>query len=197
MLINPLDYTIKELNKLKPAKGRILIAEPFMDDPNFKRSVVLLTEYNKEAIFGFMLNKLLELTLTDILPNFPKFDSPVFMGGPVQTDSLFYIHTQGENIEESQHIKGNLYWSGNFNQLQQMIINQQIFPNEIIFFLGYSGWDFEQLQGEIQQESWIISNIDSNLMKDIQNKGLWEKSLKKMGPKYAPLSNFPEDPTLN
>ena len=76
---NPLDYTISELNKLAPKKGRLLIAEPFMDDLYFKRSVVLLTEYNKDGAFGFMLNKPLDITINDTIEDFPPFDVPIFM----------------------------------------------------------------------------------------------------------------------
>lgn len=197
MLIDPLNYTISELNKLNPKKGRVLIAEPFMEDPYFKRSVVLLTEYNKDGAFGFMLNKPLDITVNDIMKDFPKFNAPVFMGGPVQPDNLFYIHTQGEVIEGSQHITGNLYWAGNFEQLKQLITSQKIFPNEIKFFIGYSGWDFTQLKNEIEDESWIISASDSKSLIESNQYDLWQSTLKNMGPKYAVLSNFPEDPSLN
>jgi putative transcriptional regulator len=196
MINNPLDYTIKSLNKLKPAKGKLLIAEPFMEDPYFKRSVVLLTEYNKNGAFGFVLNKPMDISVNEVLKDFPEFNAPVFMGGPVQTDSLFYIHNQGKVIEGSQQINKDLFWAGNFDQLKQMIIDQQIFPNEITFFIGYSGWDYHQLKNEIEDESWIISDVKSNLL-DYTSHKLWQSSLQKMGPKYAMLSNFPEDPILN
>ena len=84
---NPLDYTINSLNKLLPKKGRLLLAEPFMEDSYFKRAVVLLTEYNKEGAFGFILNKPLELTINKVIPEFPKFDSRIFTGGKVQPDN--------------------------------------------------------------------------------------------------------------
>ncbi len=197
MLLNPLDYSISKLNKLLPKKGRLLIAEPFMKDPNFKRSVILLTEHNNEGAFGFILNQPLELTVNDTLNDFPEFDAPVYMGGPVQPDSLFYIHTQGDNIEGSQHIIDDLYWAGNFDQLKQMITDQQIFPNEVKFFIGYSGWDNNQLNDEINSNSWVISNLNNFTLSDLNNDDLWKKSLKRMGPKHAPLSEFPEDPSLN
>lgn len=197
MTINPLDYTIKELNKLKPKKGRVLIAEPFMNDFYFKRSVVLLTEHNKSGSFGFILNKPLDITVNDALENFPKFDAPVYMGGPVQSDSLFYVHSQGNLIEDSMPIKNNLYWSGDFEQLKQLISDQQIFPHEIKFFIGYSGWDGEQLAQEIEDESWIISDINIKNITQFNNENLWKDVLQKMGPKYSLLSNFPEDPSLN
>ena len=195
-MTNPLDYTITELNKIKPKKGRLLIAEPFMEDTYFKRSVVLLTEYNKDGAFGFMLNKPLEIGINETMEDFPPFDAPIFMGGPVQSDNLFYIHTQGQAIDESLQISKNLYWSGNFDQLKQLVEDQQIFPHEIKFFIGYSGWDFKQLADEIKEESWIIADakLDINQLND---EDLWSNTLQKMGSKYSLLSNFPEDPSLN
>ena len=100
-MTNPLDYTITELNKLEPKKGRLLVAEPFMEDPNFKRSVILLTGYSQDGVFGFMLNKPIDLKINNLIKDFPTFNAPVYFGGPVQSDSLFYIHSQGEFIEES------------------------------------------------------------------------------------------------
>lgn len=196
-MTDPLDYTITELNKLNPKKGRLLIAEPFMDDSYFKRSVVLLTEHNENGSFGFMLNKPIDLKISDVMKDFPPFDAPIFMGGPVQPDSLFYIHTQGKFIEGSVKVCDNLYWSGNFDQLKQLIIDQLIFPNEIKFFIGYSGWDYQQLMDEIKDESWIISDVNSNDINELNDVDLWKKTLQKMGSKISLLSNFPEDPSLN
>lgn len=194
---NPLDYTITALNKLTAKKGRLLLAEPFMEDPYFKRSVVLLTEYNTDGAFGFILNKPLDLTINETIPDFPTFDAPVFMGGPVQNDSVFYIHTQGDFIEGSVKITEGLYWSGNFNQLKQLVQDQQIFPNEIKFFIGYAGWDYNQLAEEIENESWLITDLTSTAIKDLNATNLWKDTLQRMGKKHSLLANFPEDPSLN
>ena len=197
MEINPLNYTITELNKLSAKKGRLLIAEPFMNDLYFKRSVVLLTEHNAKGTFGFILNKPLDIYLNDVLQDFPPFESPVFMGGPVQPDTLFFIHTQGNIISESIQVKDNIYWSGNIEHLKQLIIDQQIFPNEVMFFIGYSGWDASQLKNEIKEESWIIAAPELKNINQLKNKDLWRKSLQKMSSKHSLLANFPEDPSLN
>ena len=197
MTINPLDYKIKELNKLKVKKGRLLFAEPFMDDPYFKRSVVLLSEYNTEGAFGFILNKPLDIKVHEAVKDFPEFDATVYMGGPVQTDTLFFIHSQGNYIPDSMPIGNDLYWSGNFEQLKLMINENQIFPNEIKFFIGYSGWDFDQLNNEIKEESWLISENKSNNIVDLNNDNLWQDALQKMGGQYALFANFPENPSLN
>jgi putative transcriptional regulator len=197
MSLNPLDYSVSMLNKLSLKQGRLLIAEPFMNDPYFKRSVVLLTEHKKEGTLGFILNQPLNININDTLKDFPVFDAPIFMGGPVQTDSLFYIHTQGEIITESEHIIDNLYWSGNFDQLKEMINNQQIFPHEVMFFVGYSGWDFKQINNEVKNNSWIISDLNNFSIADFQQQDFWRTALQKMGSKFSMLSNFPEDPSLN
>lgn len=197
MTINPLDYKIKELNKLKAKKGRLLFAEPFMDDPYFKRSVVLLTEYNKDGAFGFILNKPLELKVNDAIEGLPPFNAPIYMGGPVQTDNLFYIHSQGNHIEDSILIGNGLYWSGNFEQLKSMISENQIFPHEIKFFIGYSGWDYDQLQKEIKDDSWIISSNNCKKITDLNNENLWQDSLQNMGGQHSLFANFPENPSLN
>ena len=136
-------------------------------------------------------------TVNDLIKDFPTFDAPVFMGGPVQTDNLFYLHTQGDHIDESIKISDNLYWSGNFNQLKNMIKNNEIFPDEIKFFLGYSGWDHQQLTDELKEESWLISNIQTNHLKDLNETDLWHNTLQKISEKHAVLSNFPENTSLN
>lgn len=197
MSLNPLDYSVSMLNKLNLKQGRLLIAEPFMNDPYFKRSVVLLTEHKKEGSLGFILNQPLNITINDTLKDFLLFDAPIFMGGPVQTDSLFYIHTQGEIITESEHIIDNLYWSGNFDQLKEMINSQQIFPHEVMFFIGYSGWDFKQINNEVKNNSWIISDLNKFSIADFQQQDFWRTALQKMGSQFSMLSNFPEDPSLN
>lgn len=195
MLLNPLDYKIADLNKLSPEKGRLLVAEPFMSDPYFKRSVILLTAYDDKDVVGFILNKPLFTTLDKLFPseiNNDKF--PVFFGGPVDTTSLHFIHNLGTNLKDSKHIFGNLFWGGSIEQLKVMINNNEVAPTEIMFFSGYSGWSAKQMDDEIHQDSWIISNINTKIF---NRKNLWKEVLKKKGGKYAMLSQFPEDPSMN
>lgn len=197
MKSNPLNFSLSSLNKLAIEKGRLLVAEPFMIDPYFKRSVVLLTEHKPEGTLGFILNQPLNITVNDALRDFPVFESPVFMGGPVQTDSLFFIHTQGNIIEESEHVIDNIYWSGNFEALKTRITEQQIFPHEVMFFVGYSGWDSKQLMNEIKNNSWVIADGKGFSLNDFKSPHLWQNVLQKQGPKHAIIANFPEDPSLN
>lgn len=190
-----LDFT-----KFKPEQGKLLLSEPFSQDPNFKRTVVLLASYNEEGSVGFVLNRPMELRLEQIIDDFQSCDLPVWDGGPVQRDSLFYVHTLGDAIPDSIPIAGNLYWSGNFETVKALIKGKKIDENEIRLFIGYSGWSAQQLENEIQNNSWLVApattEVVMNAGKDSDEK-LWKDVIKSMGKDYSILANFPENPMWN
>jgi len=190
-----LDFT-----KFKPEQGKLLLSEPFSQDPNFKRSVVLLASYSEEGSLGFVLNRPMELRLEQILEDFPSSNFPIWDGGPVQRDSLFYVHTLGDTIPESIPIAKGLYWSGNFETVKALIKGNKIEEHELRLFIGYSGWSAQQLENEIQNNSWLVApaTVDTvmNAGKDTDEK-LWKEVLKSMGTEYSILANFPENPLWN
>ena len=167
-------------------------------DPFFKRTVVLLCEHNDEGSFGFVINRYLEVDLTEIIEDFPEFDGHVSIGGPVQRDNLFYLHTLGDKIEHSIHVKDGLSMGGDFDIIKSMIIAGKINPDQIRFFVGYSGWDSGQLDKEMEGNSWIVgeAKIPTIMSSEVSDK-VWSDTLKDMGKQYEILSNFPEDPSLN
>jgi putative transcriptional regulator len=180
-----------------PEKGKILISEPFLNDPNFKRSIVLLSEHNENGSIGFILNKPTKLRLNQVIDDFPDFDAPVYLGGPVQVNTLQFIHRVGELIEGSTEIADDLYWGGNFEILKLLIEADQVKPDDFRFFIGYSGWTDGQLEDELKINSWIVTstNID-NIFSEEPDK-LWREILKGMGKKFAILASFPENPSVN
>jgi len=186
-----------ESNSLKPTKGSLLISEPFFADPYFKRSVVLLIEHNEEGSLGFILNKPIDLQLNEALDEFPQFDAQVYFGGPVRRDNLYYIHTLGEKLKGSFKISNGLYWGGNFELLKLLIKNNEVKPDQIRFFVGYSGWDATQLDKEMSEKSWLVTKPTVHYVMSEHAETLWGDVLKDMGKQYAILANFPEDPSLN
>ena len=190
-----LDFT-----KFKPEQGKLLLSEPFSQDPNFKRTVVLLATHNEEGSVGFVLNRPMELKLEQIVEDFEKSDLPIWDGGPVQRDSLFYIHTLGDAIPESIHIAGDLFWSGNFETVKALIKGKKVSENEIRLFIGYSGWSAQQLENEIHSNSWLVApatiDLVMNAGKDTDEK-FWKEVIKGMGKDYSILANFPENPLWN
>lgn len=181
---------------VKPKQGIILISEPSLHDFYFRQSVILLAEHNKEGSFGIIINKPIETRLNEILKDFPDFDAPLFLGGPVKTDSLFYIHTM-EGIENSMKIMEGLYWGGDIETIREMITLHRITENDIRFFIGYAGWNPSQLAREIKEKSWILSqtNVDEIIRRNTSK--LWSTHLKNMGKDYAIWANFPPDPSFN
>ncbi|NJM17193.1 MAG: YqgE/AlgH family protein [Bacteroidales bacterium] len=92
-----------------PAKGKILISEPFLNDSYFKRSIVLLTEHSEDGAVGFVLNKPVSLKVNEIVRDFPYCSAPVSIGGPVSTNTVYYIHTLGDLIPESLPVTNKIF----------------------------------------------------------------------------------------
>lgn len=194
---NPFKRKISELNNVPPAKGKFLVSEPFMDDPYFKRSVVLLTEHNKEGSVGFILNQALDIKLSELIEDFPEHDFPVYLGGPVQPQNLFFLHSKGDLIPEAEQVCQDIYWSGNFNILKELIEQGLIQKEEIKFFLGYSGWDYGQLENELKTNSWFIQNSEPSIILNNSSEDLWKTVMTKAEKEVALMANFPENPNLN
>ncbi|WP_372773566.1 YqgE/AlgH family protein [Mangrovibacterium sp.] len=187
-----------ETNHVKPQKGRILVAEPFLSGSYFNRSVILLVAYSDKGAIGFILNKKVEYQIQEIVPDFPEFDAEVYIGGPVSTDSIYFIHSLGNEISGSIPIKENLYWGGDFEQLKSKIRLGTVQPGDVRFFMGYSGWDSGQLEEELQENSWLVSEIEEeNVMGVEQRKQFWLDNVRAIGGKYLIWENFPENPSLN
>jgi putative transcriptional regulator len=184
-------------NNLKPIKGRLLISEPFLVDYYFKRSVVLLAEHNEEGSFGLIINKPVNIVLSDVLKDFPDFNASVFLGGPVKTDSLYFIHTVGKEIENSLEITDGLFWGGDIEHVQELITIGKLQPKDIKFFVGYSGWVSKQLEGELARNSWLVSNTNAKQVMQSNPENLWKDTVKKLGGDYVYWTNFPTDPALN
>jgi putative transcriptional regulator len=175
-------------------KGDILLAQPFLKDPNFKRKVILVCEHNEEGSFGLVLNNRLDYKINDIL-EFPQFNADIYQGGPVSLDTLHFIHRYGELIEGAVRLKGNLFWSGNYDQVKMLAEQRLIDPSGIRFFVGYSGWGAGQLATEMEEKSWIVAkNFDKVLTPEME---LWKRVLYTLGGEYPLMANYPEDPILN
>ena len=101
--------------------GRVLISEPFLSDNYFRRSVVYLTEHSDTGSIGFVLNKALDMRISDVLDNFPSVEFPLSLGGPVNTNTVHYLHTLGDEIPESVHVKDGIFWGGNFDTMKTLV----------------------------------------------------------------------------
>jgi len=180
-----------------PTNGSLLIAEPFLGDSNFERSVVLVCEHNPDGTFGLVLNQIAQVRLNDVLTDEMYHDYPLYVGGPVQQNTLHYIHRLGHLLEDAIDLGSGLFWSGNFEQLRQLINAGTVKETDIRFFVGYSGWSEGQLEGELAQNAWIISHADADFIFDTPSDQFWRGMLRRMGGQYRVLSHYPVDPRLN
>lgn len=195
------DMEISELfvirNKIKPQAGRIIISEPLLHDGFFGRSVVLLTENNEKGSLGFILNKATGLAINSFVSECKTENFLVYVGGPVATNTLHFIHTLGNKIPKSRHIKDNLYWGGDFELVKRLINSETIQPRDIRFFVGYAGWSPNQLNDELKRNSWLISELNVNQIMFPDDENLWKNSVIQTDNHYKFWLNIPVNPNLN
>ena len=181
-----------------PKKGNLLVAEPSITgDLSFNRSVVLLADHNEEGSVGFILNKPLGYSIHDLIPEI-KASFKIYNGGPIEQDNLYFIHNIPQLIPNSIEISSGIYWGGDFESTKDLINEGKISRNNIRFFLGYSGWDAEQLLNELESNSWIIS--ENGLRNKIIGKSsadFWKEKIMEQGGDYLIWSNAPENPIYN
>ncbi len=192
-----LDIFKIKTNNIPPKKGRILIAEPFLHGDYFSRSVVFLVAYSEKGAVGFILNKRIDFLLQDVFIDFPNFKADVFLGGPVAPDSIFFIHKLGNLLPGSIKVLGNLSWGGDFDTLKKLIAEGMVQTTDIHFFLGYSGWDAGQLEGEIKENSWLVTDIEEKMVMQKNHNASWTEFVKMAGNRYTIWENYPENPTFN
>lgn len=186
-----------KLNKdLNVESGYLLVSEPFMPDPNFERSVVLICEHKGESgSFGLIMNKATDVNVGELI-DLESLQNQLFIGGPVEQNTLHFIH-KFHTLEGAILLKDDIYWGGNFEQLKVYANSGIIHDDNCRFFMGYSGWSKKQLENEVEKNAWIICKTDLHIIFEAEPEALWREILKAMGGKYKVFSNFPDDPRLN
>ncbi len=170
--------------------GLVLLAEPFMRDPNFTSAAVLLCEHTEQGSTGFILNRPLDISVRELLPDFPDFKAPVFLGGPVETDTLHFLHRYGHILNDAAEVIPGIYWGGDFGQLHALVEQELISPDGIRFFVGYSGWGEDQLRRELEQGSWIVADMHPNYLFKSRPTGLWKEIMRNKGDNYGVLAEM-------
>ena len=174
-------------------KGDLLISTPeSLGDYYFNRSIVMLTEVSDEEVVGFIINKELNYTLSDLDNKVLEKNIKIFSGGPVNQDNLYFIHKYPHLIDNSINFFNDLHWGGDFKKIIEMINKMKIDNSSIKFFSGYSGWTYNQLIGEVNNGSWVIVKNKANCIFIRVIKKMWGEKMKKMDEKFKIWSNAPE-----
>ncbi|MEX0821088.1 MAG: YqgE/AlgH family protein [Rhodothermales bacterium] len=177
--------------------GRLLIAPPVVQDPNFKRSVVLLCEHTPDGSFGLILNRPMGIRLAEVIELIGNREYALLQGGPVQTDTMHFLHTYGDDIPGHIPVREDVFWGGDFEIMKALIETGEISQRDVRFYLGYAGWGAGQLEHEAEEGGWIVADGDGRFVFDAEPERLWRTILRELGGEYAVLANFPEDPRLN
>lgn len=180
----------------QPEAGKLLISEPFMGDENFERTVILLCEHNTNGSFGLVLNQKTKLTLSDVIDD-NYSEQPIFTGGPVQQNTLHFLHSLGNEVLYTSKVADGIYWGGDFEHIKSMLNYKSGETDEVKLFVGYSGWEAGQLQKELGRNAWYVADADPTLIFETPPKDVWRRVLRKMGGSYKVIANYPIDPRLN
>ena len=175
-----------------PTTGQVLLAEPGIQDFYFKKSVILLGEMDDEGAFGMIVNKRTNIRFGDVISDHKGLNPYIYLGGPVKSQNLFFIHCMADLPGCSLVTKG-VYWGGDSELMYQMIRNNLVNENEVRFFLGYAGWTPNQLETEIVEKSWRITDINANQIFNPDQVHLWENEMVRINPQYKVWTNMPSD----
>jgi len=181
-----------------PAKGSLLLSDPFMDEDYFRRSIVYLCEHNDDGSYGFVLNNFLPINIKDLGDNFPDIETQITLGGPLDKENLYFLHTLGDKIDNAILIKNDIYIGGDFQKLSELLSSDKKLVNKVRFFVGYSSWSVGQLENEMQENSWVSVKLQSK--KDLFENKLkvtWNKYMKAQGGKFKIISDFTINPIHN
>jgi putative transcriptional regulator len=178
-------------------KGQLLLAEPFLIDPYFRRGVVLLCEHHPDGSMGFMLNKPTEYTLVDLIPDFPLPTAPVYYGGPMQTNTLQYIHNLGELLPGSILVAPGVWLGGDYDELKYLAQHEMVDTSRIRFIVGYAGWSGGQLEEEMEIGSWVVAEMDANYAFKSEPARLWSQVMYNKGDVFEVLADVPDEVLWN
>jgi putative transcriptional regulator len=181
-----------------PSPGNLLLSDPFLNDENFGRSVVLLCEHQVTGSFGLVVNKPSILHLGDLVEELSFLEAEVYVGGPVEQNTLHFLYFGSKLLADSKSLGEGLWWGGDFKGLVQLLKVGDLLPAQVRFFIGYSGWDSGQLDAELQEKSWIVYKglFEQQFFEKPANQ-LWKVLMKNMGGDFMLQANYPLDPRLN
>lgn len=183
-----------------PSTGSLLVAEPFLRERYFHHAVICLVDYEpRGSAMGIVLNNRTSYTLQDLLPSVKsKIPVPIYCGGPMSCDRLYFMHTLGDLIPDSREITPGLSIGGDFDAMLSIVNDGYAAEGHLRFFLGYSGWGVEQLDGELLKNVWAVTDIPS--VTDIlsgEEDAYWHRIVRSMGSRYRGWLYHPRNPHSN
>ena len=183
----------------EPQRGALLIAKPTVDDTCFSRAAIITVSHSKRGSMGLIINKPSGLTLNEAIDGLlTDEDIPLYLGGPVNTELLCYIHTLGDIITGAKPIGNGMFVGGSYDAMKRYINSGAPVNGNVKFMLGYSGWAASQLNAEIGMHDWAVSyDVDSALVLSNRHEDIWQQLVTRLGERYKMWKNWPSDLSMN
>lgn len=179
--------------KAQTLAGQLLLAHPAMRDPNFKRSVILLSAHSGEGAMGVVLNRPLDKQLGELNSEFafgPLAGVGVYAGGPVEPGQLILVSWQWLEADSAFQ----LHFGIEPERAAELVGTPGV---TLRAFLGYAGWGQGQLENEMKHDTWLVSAVEGEILGEADGVTLWRQILGALDPELKLLANEPEDPTVN
>ena len=177
-------------SKAAPQQGSLLLADPHLTEDFFQRAAILLIAHDATESFGLVVNHPSELLLSDLFDHI-ELDLPIYNGGPVAPEQLFYLH-RFAHIKGAKRVTEHLYFGGDWQEVltNAIVLNKP--QDHLRLFAGYAGWGAQQLDEELSAFAWICTTVfeDQTLLK-VDPSTLWKKSMLEQEPNLAMFAHFP------
>lgn len=199
----PTDIFNLKTVKRQVEAGSIMVAEPFLGEKYFRHGVIAIIDHNGESgSMGVVMNNPSGYSLNELLDGVkPAHGIPVYCGGPVSLDRLYFIHSLGnEIIPGATEFAPNLWIGGDFEVVIDYVNSGYLTDGILRFFLGYSGWTAGQLEEEIDKSVWAVTSSDTVSPYELLNlhgDALWHRTVSRMGSPYRQWLLHPRDPRAN
>jgi putative transcriptional regulator len=159
--------------QIKP--GNIIISTNLLDDTNFEKTVIAITEHNEKGTIGYVFNQLFPRRFNELEEFKHSIPIPLYAGGPVQTDMLYFMHRRSDLIKDGELISDSVYMNGDFKTAVQLLNNGELPENDVRLFIGYCGWDAQELEDEIAEGSWQLTSASVDLVFSSSPDLLWNE----------------------
>jgi putative transcriptional regulator len=173
--------------------NQLLIAMPYMGDPNFAQTVALICDHSAQGALGLILNKPLPMRMGEIFEQLeielalgPLRERQVLKGGPMQTDRGFVVHRAGGEWDSTLKVSEALHVTTSRDILAAMARGEG--PSEAVIALGYAGWDGGQLEQEIRANAWLSAPVDLALIFELPFESRWEAAGRLLGVELSRVS---------
>jgi putative transcriptional regulator len=175
-------------------RGKLLVSSPSLHDPNFRRTVVLVTHHDEDGAMGLVLSRPSEIAIADAAPmlaGLPGAEGVIHVGGPVQPEAVVVLAELVEPDDRVEPVVGLVgYLPGDAEPDELPVARMRVFA-------GYSGWGPGQLEAEMAESSWIVVRAEAEDVFASDPDELWRTVLQRKGGKYSLIASMPFDPSLN